>query len=225
MGRCACERITRDRNSVLARVRAGVRRHSRAHRRGEYTLRGAAWLASTPVRRKHGYLSGGGLYACCRCKLAPGYRLRNRTRSHCMNIICIQVGYMAGAGISWLARINDYMEPTDVGGPATPRTPRLALYLLRPPTPFTLALSLNALLMATAYNLWRPLFKRHPGTPLPGFALPPPFLRLFPEGPPRCSPRRSAKDSRDWRNLGCVFYTPDERVSSSVRWNKLFRTL
>lgn len=74
-----------------------------------------------------------------------------------MNIICIQVGYMAGAGISWLARINDYMEPTDVGGPATPRTPRLALYLLRPPTPFTLALSLNALLMATAYNLWRPL--------------------------------------------------------------------
>lgn len=89
-------------------------------------------VTSTTERRKHGYLSGGGLYACCRCKLAPWYRLRNRTRSHCMNIICIQVGYMAGAGISWLARINDYMEPTDVGGPATPR---LALYLLRPPIP------------------------------------------------------------------------------------------
>lgn len=41
-----------------------------------------------------------------------------------MNIICIQVGYMAGAGISWLARINDYMDPTDVGGPATPRAVR-----------------------------------------------------------------------------------------------------
>lgn len=66
----------------------------------------------------------------------PGYRQRNRTRSHCMNIICIQVGYMAAAGISWLARINDYMDPTDVGGPATPRSPRLALYaLLRPPIP------------------------------------------------------------------------------------------
>lgn len=116
-------------------------------------------VTSTTERRKHGYLSGGGLYACCRCKLAPWYRLRNRTRSHCMNIICIQVGYMAGAGISWLASINDYMEPTDVGGPATPR---LALYLLRPPIPpSTLALSLNALLMATAYNLWRPLFERH----------------------------------------------------------------
>jgi len=38
-----------------------------------------------------------------------------------MNIICIQVGYIARAGISWLARINDYMDPTDVGGPATPR--------------------------------------------------------------------------------------------------------
>lgn len=84
-----------------------------------------------------------------------------------MNIICIQVGYMAGAGISWLARINDYMEPTDVGGPATPRSPRLALYLLRPPTPFTLALSLNALLMATAYNLWRPLSHATLVPPLP----------------------------------------------------------
>lgn len=89
--------------------------------------------------RKHGYLSGGGLYACCRCKLAPGYRQRNRTRSHCMNIICIQVGYMArgggGGGISWLARINDYMDPTDVGGPATPRSPRLALYPFTPSYP------------------------------------------------------------------------------------------
>lgn len=98
-----------------------------------YRNTGHIYVATSTIeRRKHGYLSGGGLYACCRCKLAPWYRLRNRTRSHCMNIICIQVGYMAGAGISWLARINDYMEPTDVGGPATPR---LALYLLRPPIP------------------------------------------------------------------------------------------
>lgn len=69
-----------------------------------------------------------------------------------MNIICIQVGYMAGAGISWRARINDYMEPTDVGGPATPRTPRLALYLLRPAS--HPALSLYALLMATTSAIY-----------------------------------------------------------------------
>lgn len=81
-----------------------------------------------------------------------------------MNIICIQVGYMAGgAGISWLARINDYMDPTDVGGPATPRSPRLALYPFTPsclpslsPSLRTLALSQNALVMARPYNLWIP---------------------------------------------------------------------
>lgn len=115
----ACIRVSRKHIETSSTVYRNIGTHTRV-------------VTSTTERRKHGYLSGGGLYACCRCKLAPWYRLRNRTRSHCMNIICIQVGYMAGAGISWLARINDYMEPTDVGGPATPR---LALYLLRPPIP------------------------------------------------------------------------------------------
>lgn len=115
----ACIRVSRKHIETSSTVYRNIGTHTRV-------------VTSTIERRKHGYLSGGGLYACCRCKLAPWYRLRNRTRSHCMNIICIQVGYMAGAGISWLARINDYMEPTDVGGPATPR---LALYLLRPPIP------------------------------------------------------------------------------------------
>lgn len=116
---CACVRVSH--RHVASEYR--TQKHRNTH---------TCVVTSTTERRKHGYLSGGGLYACCRCKLAPWYRLRNRTRSHCMNIICIQVGYMAGAGISWLASINDYMEPTDVGGPATPR---LALYLLRPPIP------------------------------------------------------------------------------------------
>lgn len=115
----ACIRVSRKHIETSSTVYRNIGTHTRV-------------VTSTTERRKHGYLSGGGLYACCRCKLAPWYRLRNRTRSHCMNIICIQVGYMAEAGISWLARINDYMEPTDVGGPATPR---LALYLLRPPIP------------------------------------------------------------------------------------------
>lgn len=152
----ACTLHTRTRT----RARRGLSHIARATPRHTYTS-----------IRKHGYLSGGGLYACCRCKLAPGYRQRNRTRSHCMNIICIQVGYMAGrAGISWLARINDYMDPTDVGGPATPRSPRLALYPFTPSYPRllslparprcplrTLALSQNALVMARPYNLWIPV--------------------------------------------------------------------
>lgn len=150
--RCACARVIRT-DTVHIHTPADILSH---------IARAAPCRTYTSIR-KHGYLSGGGLYACCRCKLAPGYRQRNRTRSHCMNIICIQVGYMAGAGISCLARINDYMDPTDVGGPATPRSPRLALY---PFTPFypslpppscalrTLALSQNTLLMARAYNLW-----------------------------------------------------------------------
>jgi len=144
--------------------------HTHTHKHTDtYTHAHDAPSRILPVRRctytsirKHGYLSGGGLYACCRCKLAPGYRQRNRTRSHCMNIICIQVGYIARAGISWLARINDYMDPTDVGGPATPRAqfaigvvPFYALLLpsTLPALP-RLALSRNALLMARAYNLW-----------------------------------------------------------------------
>lgn len=73
--------------------------HAHAHDGPSHIARAAPRHTYTSIR-KHGYLSGGGLYACCRCKLAPGYRQRNRTRSHCMNIICIQVGYMAGGPAS-----------------------------------------------------------------------------------------------------------------------------
>ena len=122
-----------------------------------------------------------------------------------MNIICIQVGYMAGAGISWLARINDYMEPTDVGGPATPRTPRLALYLLRPPTPLTLALSLNALLMATAYNLRRPPFRA--SSQYPRVSNPPNVSVIYPIALSDSFP------SQDRQILGSVLYTLSYLVS------------
>lgn len=166
---CACitRRRRRQRRPSFRVHAAYTHTHTRPPDDGLSHIARAAPRHTYTSIRKHGYLSGGGLYACCRCKLAPGYRQRNRTRSHCMNIICIQVGYMAG-GRHQLARPYKRLygpnrcrrtcDPAQSAIGVVPFYALLSCLPSRPPSSAlrTLALSQNALVMARPYNLWIP---------------------------------------------------------------------